>query len=141
MSSFLFRLGQRCARHPWRVLGVLLLIAAVVLGANSHLSGSTKDNDEVPGVEAQRADDLLTEHFDQLAGSGGWWLPRWLDRVLPHIDLEGSVDRFVEPLVVGLASAVVGSTATVGAGSDVMCDDVADDHDPDDDADREPTRV
>ena len=25
-----------------------------------------------------------------LAGNGRWWVPRWLDRVLPHIDVEGS---------------------------------------------------
>jgi uncharacterized membrane protein YdfJ with MMPL/SSD domain len=24
-----------------------------------------------------------------LAGNGRWWVPRWLDRVLPHIDVEG----------------------------------------------------
>ena len=24
-----------------------------------------------------------------LLGSGNWWLPRWLDRMLPHMDLEG----------------------------------------------------
>jgi RND superfamily putative drug exporter len=24
-----------------------------------------------------------------LAGRANWWLPRWLDRVLPHVDLEG----------------------------------------------------
>jgi uncharacterized membrane protein YdfJ with MMPL/SSD domain len=25
-----------------------------------------------------------------LAGSGKWWVPRWLDRTLPHIDVEGT---------------------------------------------------
>jgi RND superfamily putative drug exporter len=24
-----------------------------------------------------------------LLGSGNWWLPRWLDRILPHLDIEG----------------------------------------------------
>jgi RND superfamily putative drug exporter len=24
-----------------------------------------------------------------LAGRANWWLPSWLDRVLPHVDLEG----------------------------------------------------
>ena len=24
-----------------------------------------------------------------LMGNGNWWLPKWLDRVLPHIDIEG----------------------------------------------------
>ena len=39
MSQFLFRLGQRCARHPFRVVGVWLLIAAAVLGLNNQLGG------------------------------------------------------------------------------------------------------
>ena len=30
-----------------------------------------------------------------LLGKGAWWLPRWLDRVLPHVDVEGS--RLTEP--------------------------------------------
>ena len=25
-----------------------------------------------------------------LAGKGSWWLPGWLDRVLPHMDVEGT---------------------------------------------------
>ena len=24
-----------------------------------------------------------------LAGRANWWLPSWLDRILPHVDLEG----------------------------------------------------
>ena len=24
-----------------------------------------------------------------LMGEAAWWLPRWLDRLLPHIDIEG----------------------------------------------------
>lgn len=25
-----------------------------------------------------------------LLGESAWWLPRWLDRILPHVDVEGS---------------------------------------------------
>jgi RND superfamily putative drug exporter len=25
-----------------------------------------------------------------LLGSANWWLPKWLDRILPHLDLEGA---------------------------------------------------
>jgi uncharacterized membrane protein YdfJ with MMPL/SSD domain len=25
-----------------------------------------------------------------LAGRGSWWVPGWLDRVLPHMDVEGA---------------------------------------------------
>jgi RND superfamily putative drug exporter len=28
-----------------------------------------------------------------LAGKANWWLPRSLDRLLPHLNVEGSVDR------------------------------------------------
>ncbi len=26
----------------------------------------------------------------ELLGDANWWLPRWLDRLLPHLDLEGA---------------------------------------------------
>lgn len=29
----------------------------------------------------------------ELLGDANWWLPRWLDRALPHIDLDGSSPR------------------------------------------------
>jgi RND superfamily putative drug exporter len=25
----------------------------------------------------------------ELLGDRNWWLPRWLDRILPHVDVEG----------------------------------------------------
>jgi RND superfamily putative drug exporter len=25
----------------------------------------------------------------RLTGAANWWLPRWLDRLLPHLDIEG----------------------------------------------------
>jgi RND superfamily putative drug exporter len=28
-----------------------------------------------------------------LVGRANWWLPGWLDRILPHLDLEGSSSR------------------------------------------------
>jgi uncharacterized membrane protein YdfJ with MMPL/SSD domain len=39
-----------------------------------------------------------------LAGSGSWWLPAWLDRLLPHLDVEGAgakADAPVEAMPVG----------------------------------------
>jgi len=34
-----------------------------------------------------------------LFGRRAWWLPRWLDRVLPHLDIEGTrhLDRTATP--------------------------------------------
>jgi RND superfamily putative drug exporter len=71
MSQFLYRLGQRCARHPFRVVGLWLLVAAAVLGLNNQLGGSTKDNFTVPGVEAQRGADVLTDRFASQSGASG----------------------------------------------------------------------
>jgi RND superfamily putative drug exporter len=71
MSKFLFRLGQRCARHPWRVLGLWLLVALTIFGLDHQLGGETKDNFTVPGVEAQQASDLLKDQFPALSGASG----------------------------------------------------------------------
>ena len=32
---------------------------------------------------------VLVPSTMQLLGDRNWWLPGWLDRVLPHLDLEG----------------------------------------------------
>ena len=45
----------------------------------------------------------------ELLGDANWWLPRWLDRILPHLDLEGApetgnaADSGPEPELVGAA--------------------------------------
>lgn len=33
---------------------------------------------------------LLVPAVMTLLGAAAWWTPRWLDRVLPHIDTEGA---------------------------------------------------
>jgi RND superfamily putative drug exporter len=37
-----------------------------------------------------------------LLGGANWWLPKWLDRILPHLDLEGTegIDGIDEPVTV-----------------------------------------
>jgi uncharacterized membrane protein YdfJ with MMPL/SSD domain len=32
---------------------------------------------------------LLAPALLVLAGTGTWWVPRWADRFLPHLDIEG----------------------------------------------------
>jgi putative drug exporter of the RND superfamily len=32
----------------------------------------------------------------ELLGDRNWWLPRWLDRLLPNLDVEGHVERLPE---------------------------------------------
>jgi len=38
-----------------------------------------------------------------LLGDLNWWLPRWLDRLLPHVDVDAAVPVTPEPVVVGPA--------------------------------------
>lgn len=71
MSSSLYRLGRRCAHHPWRIVRVGLLIAAIVLGILSQLGGTTKHNFTVPAVEAHDANDILDAHLPEFAGISG----------------------------------------------------------------------
>jgi uncharacterized membrane protein YdfJ with MMPL/SSD domain len=33
-----------------------------------------------------------------LAGRGSWWLPAWLDRLLPHVDVEGAGAKAEAPV-------------------------------------------
>jgi RND superfamily putative drug exporter len=51
---------------------------------------------------------LLVPATMELLGDKNWWLPRWLDRILPDIDVEGSTDAAIahdeeerEPELVG----------------------------------------
>jgi len=32
----------------------------------------------------------------ELLGDRNWWLPKWLDRILPNIDVEGHAEVFDE---------------------------------------------
>jgi RND superfamily putative drug exporter len=39
---------------------------------------------------------LLVPATMELLGDRNWWLPRWIDRILPHIDVEGTPDAVGE---------------------------------------------
>jgi uncharacterized membrane protein YdfJ with MMPL/SSD domain len=40
-----------------------------------------------------------------LAGKGSWWVPAWLDRVLPHMDVEGAGAEEAPPATLGPSGA------------------------------------
>ena len=39
---------------------------------------------------------LLVPATMELLGDKNWWLPRWLDRILPNINIEGTPDDICE---------------------------------------------
>ena len=59
MSQGLYRLGRFSARRPWVVIGSWLALALVVVGAAGAFGHPLEDSFRVPGMDSQRANDLL----------------------------------------------------------------------------------
>ena len=68
MSNVLYRIGRVCTRRRWRVLfaWVAMVIALVVVGQVA--GGQFVDRLQIPGVESQKATNLLLETFPSQAG-------------------------------------------------------------------------
>ena len=54
----------------------------------------------------------------ELLGNANWWLPRWLDRILPHLAVEGTPEtgRFPAPALPGSGDTGTDTDERVGAG-------------------------
>jgi RND superfamily putative drug exporter len=113
MSQFLFRLGRRCATHPFRTIGVWVLIGVAVFAWNGIAGGDPVNDYRVPGVESQQASDTLADQFPDFAGTSG--------RVVFHVD-EGRIDDPANRATIGA------SVAQLADGDDVTV--VADPFDP-----------
>ena len=63
-TGFTGRLARVAARHPWRILGVWLVVLAVaVVFAGGIGDALTEDGDLTVIVESEQADDLIAAHF------------------------------------------------------------------------------
>jgi len=60
-----------------------------------------------------------------LAGNGAWWLPAWLDRILPDIDVEGAALENRRPRVQGVAAEGDAGAAGDTRSSEEDADEVA----------------
>ncbi|MDX3855691.1 MMPL family transporter [Streptomyces sp. AK02-01A] len=70
--SKLYRLGTWCARRPWRVLAVWLLVLVASVAANRAIGGSYEDDFTLPGTSVNTGSELLKEHK---SGAGGTSVP------------------------------------------------------------------
>ena len=68
MSNRLYRLGRFAARRPWVVLGSWLLMAVLVVGASSAFGEKLDDSFGAPGLDSQKATDLLSASGSDRAG-------------------------------------------------------------------------
>ncbi|MEU8136451.1 MMPL family transporter [Streptodolium elevatio] len=65
LSKALLRLGASAARHPWRVIAAWLIAAALAVLAAITIGGRTADSMTAPGLDSQRAAQLI-----ERAGTG-----------------------------------------------------------------------
>ncbi|MFE4263713.1 MMPL family transporter [Streptomyces sp. NPDC056883] len=65
LSKALLRLGTSAARHPWRVIAAWLIAATLAVLAAIAFGGRTADSMTAPGLDSQRAAELI-----ERAGTG-----------------------------------------------------------------------
>jgi len=65
ISQGLYRLGRFSARRPWAVIGAWIVLAIIVVGSSSAFGHAYEDSFRVPGLDSQRANDLIAS-----AGTG-----------------------------------------------------------------------
>jgi RND superfamily putative drug exporter len=107
MSTFLYRLGRNAARHPFRVIGLWVLIALLAVFAKGAAGGEASDKFTIPGVESQRAQDLLQDRFASETHAAG-------DMVL-HVE-SGTL---ADPIYADGIADTLGELATIEHVSDV----------------------
>ncbi|MFE2877755.1 MMPL family transporter [Streptomyces roseus] len=59
LSKALLRLGGGAARHPWRVIAAWLIAATLAVLAATAFGGRTADSMTAPGLDSQRAAELI----------------------------------------------------------------------------------
>ncbi len=94
MTGFLYRLGRRSAERGWRVIGVWLVVALVIMGANRLFGGESADSFVLKGTDSSVAQDLLNRAFP---GSSAEATP--IVVYDPARDLGALDDRTVERVV------------------------------------------
>lgn len=68
MSHSLAAVGARSARHPWRVIGAVLLTLVVLGGLAGAVGAGFSDEVRLGETDSQRAADLLSDRFPAAAG-------------------------------------------------------------------------
>ncbi|MEM9607324.1 MAG: MMPL family transporter [Actinomycetota bacterium] len=68
MSTHLYRLGRSAARHPGRMIAAWAVIAALVIATAGAFGADREDSFEVPGLDSQRAIELLEAAGSDRAG-------------------------------------------------------------------------
>ncbi|GAA2352390.1 MMPL family transporter [Dactylosporangium salmoneum] len=69
MSRLLGRLGGAAAAHPWRTIGVWVVVLVGFIGLSAGFGGTVHDDYNVPGTQSQAGTEFLRAHFPQMSGT------------------------------------------------------------------------
>ncbi len=67
-SGVLVGITGAIAHHPWRAIGIWVLVIAAIGVASNTLGGTLQNNFSIPNSDAQKATDLLQKRFPARAG-------------------------------------------------------------------------
>ena len=78
-TGLLARLTRSIAAHPWRTIGIWVLIIAGIFAAAGTIGGQLQNNFTIPNSDAQKATDLLQKRRRPHCGwHSGNWRGAWL---------------------------------------------------------------
>jgi RND superfamily putative drug exporter len=76
---------------------MVLVFAAFILGGERVIMLFGVGLASAVLLDALIVRSVLVPALMLLAGKSNWWLPAWLDRILPHLNVEGSENGSAEP--------------------------------------------
>jgi putative drug exporter of the RND superfamily len=92
---------------------MILVFASFALGNNAVIKQFGLGLAGAIFVDAFIVRTVLVPSLMHISGSSGWWLPRWLDRILPQLNVEGVGEDHRGPTL----GSMDRERATTGAGS------------------------
>ncbi len=116
------------ARHPWRAIGVWVLLIAAIIAGSQTLGGELQNNFSIPDSDAQRAGDLLEERFPARAGDSATIVFRAEDGI-GNADAKAAVAAALEAAsgvahIVGTGDPFTGESGQVSEDGTVAYADV-----------------
>jgi len=116
MSHALYRLGRFAARRPWLVIGGWLVISVLVIAASGAFGRELEADGSVPGLDSQKATELLSAAQSDTAGLTAQMVVTPLDGGLSFFDSADAQDALAE-VQAGVAALpnVLGTSDPAGA--------------------------
>jgi hypothetical protein len=96
MSTLLYTLGHRIARHRWKLLVAWCLLASATFAVAGLAGGQLVNDYTIPGTESQRGIDTLAQRFPQASGTTGQVV--FTSSSGPIIDQQAAVNQQIQAI-------------------------------------------